>query len=67
MEEDAGEKRTKWLERELPDIYRDLDSEEPVAKFADLAATMTPRERAKLEKKLASKETENKTKEGDGP
>ena len=67
MEEDAGEKRAEWLERELPDIYRDLDSEEPVAKFADREATMTPPEQAKLLKKLASKETESKTKEGDSP
>ena len=38
MAEDAGEKREKWLEDKLPDIYRDL-KEEDANFFANAVAT----------------------------
>lgn len=69
MEEDAGEERAEWLESKLPDIYRDLDPEEPMADLARFEETATPLEREMLikglERERASRKTEHETGEGD--
>lgn len=51
--DDAGKERAAWLEERLPDIYRDLNEDQPIAKFAKIAATATPTEVKEILKKAA--------------
>lgn len=52
MGEDAAKERAAWLERKLPDIYKGLEEGQPMAEFARLAATATPKQLDELTAKL---------------
>ena len=53
--DDAGEERAAWLEERLPDIYRDLKEDQPMARLAEFVATATPTEVKEVLKEVASK------------
>ena len=44
MAEDAGKARAAWLAERLPDVYRNLEDDEPMASFARFVATTSPAE-----------------------
>ena len=49
MAEDAADKRATWLEERLPDIYRNLNEDAPMAGMARFEATTTPGDKARRE------------------
>lgn len=51
--DDAGKERAAWLEERLPDVYRDLKEDKPMAKFAKIVATATPTEMKEILTKVA--------------
>ena len=51
--DDAGKERAAWLEERLPDIYRNLNEDQPIAKLAKILASATPTEVKEMQKKVA--------------
>ena len=49
MAEDAADKRATWLEERLPDIYRNLNEDAPMAGMARFEATTAPGDKARRE------------------
>ena len=48
MAEDAGEKRAAWLKERLPNIFKDLEEDQPMAGIVKFRATATPTEMKEL-------------------
>lgn len=54
MVEDAGEKRAAWLAERLPDAYRNLEENDPMAEMAQFESTQPPGEwKARVESAVA--------------
>ena len=65
MAEDADEARAAWLAERLPELYRNLGDDEPMASFARFEATSTPGEMKKARQLMADFGLESKDEGGD--